>query len=264
MEHRRDCRVLDVSGDGARLRTNQHMPVGEVVCLGFHEYILVVRIRNSRPQGETFAVGAERICSFPKEAFGAHQPTFGRLQELLAEKGWDIEESTAAFVIPQPAAPQRSWRIPLALAALTVIIFAGLYLLKHLQREPEPRATPAPVAAEPAPPPVVTPQPTAAPSLAVHHVKVAVLEPAWLTASADGKPLPELAKTYGKNDSMQLDFSKIAYLHLGNSRGVQIVMDGKTVTLAEPHAVVGVLELTPSGSRLLPWTNNDPVAAPVH
>ena len=266
-----ECRVLDISGAGIRLRTKQHMPAEEVVCLGFHEHVLVIRIRNVRPDGELFLVGAERICSFPVEQFGAGQPTFERLQELMAGKGWDIEVATAASVLPGPPPPpdasRKGRRLPLVLTAAAIVVVgaAGLLLFESSRSGRVKQAVQAPVAAEPMPRPADLPQAvTPALSPLIHRVKLAVLEPAWVTASADGKALLDRGKMFAKDGSFAFDFSKIAYVHLGNSRGVEIEIDGKPVRLAEPHAVVGVLELTPSGSRLLPWTNEDPPATSAH
>jgi hypothetical protein len=259
----RECHVLDISDNGIRLRTNHSLPVDEVICLGFHGHVLMIRIRNVRPLGDTFAVGAERVCSFSKEQFGGSQPTFERLQELLTEQGWNIEVSTAAPVLPPPAPPPlRSLQFPVMFAAaLVVMISAGILFLGFRTRHPPPRVISELVSTVPAPPPIVISQPEP-PAPAVHHVKISVQEPAWLTASADGKPLLDRGKMFAHNDSFEFDFSKLSYVHLGNSRGVQVVMDGNPVVLPEPHMIVGVLELKPSGSRLLPWSNDDPVAAP--
>jgi hypothetical protein len=115
--------------------------------------------------------------------------------------------------------------------------------------------------AVPALPPIVISQPDPPPA-AVHHVKISIQEAAWITASADGKPLLDRGKMFARNDAFEFDFAQLSYVHLGNSRGVEIAVDGKPVQLAEPHMVVGVLELKPSGSRLLPWSNTDPVTSP--
>jgi hypothetical protein len=388
LDHPSECRVLDISGVGVRLRSNTQPPIGEVICVGFHHHVLVVRVRNVQPRGDRFAVGAERVCSFPKSDFPGGQPTFQQLQTLLAEKGWNIQVNTEPEPQPQaqaePApepqlqaepqpqtepdpqpelesqpeaeaqpepepqpqaeptlAPQaepvpqlraqpqpeeepaavhpppmprpmptptplpppplmtpttRSLRPIVAIAATFVmLISAGILFLGFRSHgtapritaapvsaaAPEPVTAPAPAAADPAPvsadpgpipAPAVTPSPApravtpspapsaVTPSAAGHHVKVTILEPAWITASADGKPLLDRGKMFAKDDVFEFDFARLSYLHLGNSSGVRVVMDAKAVSLPEPHAVVGILELTPSGSRLLPWSNGDPVA----
>jgi homeobox protein ESX1 len=471
LEHPDECRILDISSDGIRLLTDEDLPVDEAICLGFHEHILVVRVRNVVQRGNQFAIGAERIFSFPKEDFGEGPPTFEKLQALLADKGWAIEVNTeiedaepepvareAAPVynnVPEPLAarrvpvippappaperrpaipalqsrepqsrepqarelenrepqssvllqdppppptrfpeplarfqeppapfpeppppqfpepvdrrsgpldwgpmptmpeaptPRKSLRAPVALAATIVLLIgAGALYVNFLRnRHPAPHAAvasvtprPEPVESKPAPAPdddrtasrsavasgatptpaavtppaaapaktlpapakqatpvAVTPppaapakalpapakqatpvatappvaaRPTPAPAAAAapkpassgtHHVKVSIIEPAWLTASADGKALLGLGKMYGKNESFEFDFSGVSFVHLGNSRGVTVTVDGKPINLPEPHAVVGVLQLTPSGSHLLPWTPKDPVAEP--
>jgi hypothetical protein len=262
LNHPRECHVLDISDNGIRLRTNHSLPVDEVICLGFQGHVLMIRIRNVRPLGDTFAVGAERVCSFSKEQFGGGQPTFERLQELVSEQGWNIEVSSAAAVLPPPVPPSRSLRFPVVFAAaLVVTISAGILFLGFRTRHPPPRVISKRVSTVPAAPPLVISQPDPPPA-ALHHVKISVQEPAWLTASADGKPLLDRGKMFARNDTFEFNFSQLSYVHLGNSRGVEIVVDGKPVHLAEPHAVVGILELKPSGSRLLPWSNEDPVTGP--
>jgi len=258
MDRPRECRVLDISGAGIRLRTQHHMPVEEVVCLGFHEHVLVVRIRNVRPLGNEFVIGAERICSFPKEEFGDGQPTFEKLKELLATKGWDIEVDNAASVLPSPAPPPQRRRrcLPLVLAAtLVALTGAGVLVFELFRHEPARQTVATPPPAERTPVPAEQPPPA---SPALHHVKIGILEPAWITASADGKAVLDRGKMFAKDGSFEFDFSKLGYVHLGNSRGVQVFVDGKAVSLPEPHAVVGVLELTAEGSHLLPWSNEDP------
>ena len=89
-------------------------------------------------------------------------------------------------------------------------------------------------------------------------MKLAILQPAWITASADGKPLPQAGKTFDRNESLEFGFDKIAYVHLGNTLGIALTVDGRPVKLPESRTVTGVLELTPAGERLLPWSAEDP------
>ena len=164
---------------------------------------------------------------------------------------------------PAKAPPAKSWRGRAVIAAGLVLAIATVSYLLHVMHEapvysaPVAAVVPTPPRETPAPQPIAAPETTAVPANSdVHHAKFTILERAWVSATSDGKPA--FAKVMEPGDTPELEFSKIAYVHLGNFHAVQISLDGTEVPGLTGGGALRLIELTPSGARTLPWTNGDP------
>jgi Domain of unknown function (DUF4115)/PilZ domain len=174
----------------------------------------------------------------------------------------------AAESLPSPPAVSlpagRSWRGRVVIAAGLVLAIATVSYLLHLMHQAPVYSAPVATAVPAAPPEAPAPEPVAAPatpavavaSSDVHHARFTILERAWVSATADGKAA--FAKVMEPGDTPELEFSKIAYVHLGNYHAVQISLDGAEVPGLTGGGALRLIELAPSGARILPWTNGDP------
>lgn len=211
----------------------------------------------------------EPVASSPERAVPVSQ------QQVVPDAPKQVAPNLR-LIVPVSATPFSSLRLPLALAAtMILLISAGALFMKLRPRHAVPQvarpngveraASPAtePLKVEPESPPpnmsgAAVPASAQKTVSAIHHVKINVLDTSWLSASSDGNALLGPGRMYRKNDAFEFDFSKSSFLHLGNSYGVQATLDGKAISLPELRGAARVLQLTPSGSRLLPWTNDDP------
>lgn len=162
--------------------------------------------------------------------------------------------------VPSPLLAARPWRGRMVIAAGLVLAIATVSYLLHLMHEAPVYSAPvaAIVPAAPAPQPVAAPATPVAVSANpdVHRARFTILQRAWVSATADGKP--GFAKVMEPGDTPELEFSKIAYVHLGNFHAVQISLDGVEVPSPTGGGALRLIELTPSGARTLPWSNGDP------
>jgi len=130
------------------------------------------------------------------------------------------------------------WR-PLALITCGLAI-AGLLNLVQQRILPRPTSVTTPVSGD---------------SSGMRHAEIRGLEATWVTASADGKPI--FSKIISKGERSQVQFSKYAFLHLGNAKGVEVNVDGQWIQIGrEPGR--RLLKVQPSGFSFIPWTNDDP------
>jgi hypothetical protein len=160
-------------------------------------------------------------------------------------------------------------------AAVLVILFVSVALVLRLRHQAPTHDTVAAATSEalPAPPvveapavaaplPVAVAVAVAKPSVALsspnsHTVHLTTLNPSWISATADGKAI--IAKMLRKGDYNEFQFSRIAFVHLGNGSAVEISLDGKPFHPAGGDAgPLRLVEITPDGARTLPWTNGDP------
>jgi hypothetical protein len=184
-----------------------------------------------------------------------------------AESAIPLETETQEPVSHPPDAQSAagSRRGLIAVAILVLLIAAGVLVLRTRHQASTrdtvaaaaPEAPPAPVEEPPVPP--IAKQPTATPGPTVHQVHLAILNPAWVSATADGKAV--LGKMLAKGDSDEFQFSRVAFVHLGNSSGVAITLDGKPLQLAGDSGPLRLVQITPDGGRILPWTNGDPASS---
>jgi hypothetical protein len=191
-----------------------------------------------------------------------------------------VENSEPSTPPPPASIPSaRPWRGRIVIAAGLALAIATVSYLLHLMHEAPvysapaaasaPSSVPSSVpAAPPAPQPSVaqvappTPEPTSTPDpqptsqAGLHHARFTVLERAWVSVTADGKPA--IAKVLDPGETPEVEFSKIAYVHLGNFHAVQINLDGVDVQAHTGGGALRLIELSPSGARTLPWSNGDP------
>jgi hypothetical protein len=99
------------------------------------------------------------------------------------------------------------------------------------------------------------PQDIAATAPGPHRAHIKALEATWIGASADGHNL--FGATIPKNSTRELDYSKFAFLHVGNAAAVEISVDGQSVPMGS-QSRLRLVELTTTGFRFLRWTNDDP------
>jgi Domain of unknown function (DUF4115) len=85
------------------------------------------------------------------------------------------------------------------------------------------------------------------------QVEIKVLETTWVSATTNGKEL--LGKALSKGEITVIRFSKMILLRVGNAGGVEITLDGNPIGPIGRRGVVRLVELTPGGSRILPWSN---------
>jgi hypothetical protein len=87
------------------------------------------------------------------------------------------------------------------------------------------------------------------------QAEIKVVQTTWLSATADGKEL--LGRALSKGEITVIRFSKLILLRVGNAGGVEITLDGTPIGSIGRSGVVRLVELTPGGSRILPWSNAD-------
>jgi hypothetical protein len=138
----------------------------------------------------------------------------------------------AAEKVPQPPKVRR-WRLPVGLAVAAIFgwglsaIFWSYGSTGAARQEPP--STPASL---------------------VRHAQVKVVEPTWLIVTSDGKRL--FNKKLSKNDVREIEFSDKALLQVGNARGVEITLDGKSIGRIGGRGQARLVELSANGFRLLP------------
>ena len=193
--------------------------------------------------------------------------------------------------VPAPVAqeeelPQRSWRVPVALAAGFVVAVGIAFGVLHSRSRAQSSAPmvietatvpkvvisspAAPAPEQPSAPPVVAkPSPApekpvaakpaeAAPAVkpGMHRAQLKVTISSWISASADGVPL--FAKLLQAGETREIDFQKLSYIHLGKAAGVELTLDGKPCTIS-PGRALRLVKLEPGGMHVVPWHDADPV-----
>lgn len=118
-----------------------------------------------------------------------------------------------------------------------------------------PSATAVPALAHPAPAP---PQPVAAAKPApqsgtgkvgVRDASLKTTAASWISVCADGKALAD--KLLPAGGELEIEFSRQAQVVVGNAGGVQIALEGKPLGPLGPDGKTRLVELTPSGFRVL-------------
>jgi hypothetical protein len=233
---------------------------------------------------ESIPEAVAQVESIPEQA-----PASPPMQAILAE----IANNRSVQAVPAPRRKLPRWMLvaaALLLAVAGVVIFRiqsdarastqakvvrpaavtqppAVTQQKGVEEPPAPAPTPeppAPIATAPAPmasPPVpvaTAPAPVqAAPSVVNGHtILVTAREPSWLGVNVDGKVV--FGKMLAKGDTKQLEFSRFAFLHIGNSEKVDVALDSRLVGPFPKDGSLRLLELTASGARVLPWRNGDP------
>jgi hypothetical protein len=84
---------------------------------------------------------------------------------------------------------------------------------------------------------------------ALHHALLRVTAENWVSACTDGKPV--LVKLLAAGEERRFDFNERMVLRTGNAGSAHIDVNGKYVGDVGPSGGVRLIELTPSGYRLL-------------
>jgi hypothetical protein len=82
-------------------------------------------------------------------------------------------------------------------------------------------------------------------------------EPSWLEITIDGKTV--FQKMVAAGETKQMEFSRVALLHIGNAAKVDVTLDSRPVARPAQTVPLRLLELTASGARDLPWRNGAPL-----
>jgi hypothetical protein len=151
--------------------------------------------------------------------------------------------------------------VGLVLALVVVAILARTNPDARASVPAKPEEHPAPVtpvsSTAPQPnTPTATPQPATS---NLHAFAITAREPAWLEIAIDGKTV--FQKMVAAGETKQMEFSRVAYLHIGNSAKVDVTLDSQPVARPAPTGALRLLELTASGARDLPWRNGGPILA---
>lgn len=287
------CRLLDISATGMGLVSHDRMLEGEVIELSVLDHSVLARIRHSHRRGDAYVIGAERIEAVPTNSSAAERPTLPGPPAPEVERASQVTSTLVPELTSNPQllsipissfSEPRSWRIPVTLVASFAI--AAVVLMNFLQfhwpvraaswrqssdaQTAQVRQTASVVTGItgeatslplPAPVPFTT-GPNSVRALpaagsGASRVEVKVLETTWVAATADGKEA--FAKLLTKGETREFEFSRIAFLHIGDAAGVEIRLDGKPVGSLGHPAQLRLIQLTPVGMQFLPWSNRDPV-----
>lgn len=154
---------------------------------------------------------------------------------------------------PQPAtkpvrknkSKKNPWSIPLGIAAAVLLGWGLSALFWSLHSRGIASGLPSSIAA------LISPKdPAPAPASSLRHAQIKVSEPTWVQATSDGKRL--FNKKLVKNDVKDIDFSDKALLRVGNAKGVEITLDGKSIGPIGVRGEPRIVELSATGFRLLP------------
>lgn len=173
---------------------------------------------------------------------------------------------------------QRARRIPVRVAVIFAIVFLNSFCISFLHELSSAKNVPHPVTSAGASNPtglfdeaaaeVTANPPEPAPSISdsektifadgvnASHARIQALEPSWLTATVDGKET--VAKLLDKGETREFAFSQVMRVRLGNAGGVEITSNGNSIGPIGQSGAVRVVELTPTGFRILPWRRADP------
>ena len=91
----------------------------------------------------------------------------------------------------------------------------------------------------------------------MHAFVITAREPSWLEITVDGKTV--FQKMVAAGETKQMEFSRIAHVHIGNSAKVDVALDSRPVARSAQGGQLRLLELTPAGARDLPWRNGAPI-----
>jgi hypothetical protein len=91
----------------------------------------------------------------------------------------------------------------------------------------------------------------------LHAFAITSRGPSWLEIAIDGKTV--FQKMVAAGETKQMEFSRVAYVHIGNSAKVDVTLDSRPVARPAQASQLRLLELTASGARDLPWRNGAPI-----
>jgi hypothetical protein len=198
----------------------------------------------------------EKIPPQPKEQPAGRSEILDRLTYHLAHQLRPPAPVSPAAPVPASAQPankpvrknkskKNPWTIPLGIAAAVLLGWGLSALFWSLHSSGIASNLPSSIAA------LISPKdPAPAPASSVRHAQIKVSEPTWVQATSDGKRL--FNKKLVKNDVKDIDFSDKALLRVGNAKGVEITLDGKSIGPIGVRGEPRIVELNATGFRLLP------------
>jgi hypothetical protein len=162
-------------------------------------------------------------------------------------KSQPSEEITLARSPSRPP-KQNKWRLIVGLAATAILGWGISAWFWSSGTTGSANPLPPSIASLIAPRLQVPPANSTNPS--VRHAVVKAVESTWVEASSDGKHV--FTKKLARNDSREFDFSDKAVLRLGNARGVDVSVDGKSLGLLGRNGQTRVVEISAAGLKYLP------------
>ncbi|MDQ6698903.1 MAG: DUF4115 domain-containing protein [Acidobacteriota bacterium] len=210
-----------------------------------------------------------RVLGLDEEAIGAEFKTIeNRNEDTPAPvKGFRSETEIPSNVsndrssrISNLDPKSRSMLVSAGWAALAIGVCAGGYYFLNHERVVAPVApkesaaiqapvqAPVETAPKPPPTPVVKPEPAPAP-VGVVQVLLKASEDSWISVTADGKTRFE--GILQANDSKQIDANEKVKVIAGNSGGLEIALNGKSIGPIGRSGQRRTVELTPEGAHVV-------------
>ena len=188
----------------------------------------------------------------PEASAGTGTPAkpAAQAQKAPAAKETQVAKSAAAKpAVAKPAAPKPEPAAKAASKPAPVVSAAKQPAVVPQVAKQVAKQQPA---AAPKPPP---PSPAAAAVTGQHRAQITALTSTWVGVSTDGR------KVFGdlipKGSTKEIQYSKYAFLHVGNAVGVAIVVDGQAVQMPNKPSLK-LVELNTTGYKFVRWSNDDP------
>ena len=221
-----------------------------------------------------------RVLGLDEEAIGAEFKTIeNRHEEMPAPARGFRSQTDIAGVVPNDGGSRissldpksRSRLVSIGWVALAIVVCAGgYYFLNHdrvgapkdnaaiqapVETAPQPPPSPVPVQAKPA---TVQTKPAPAP-VGVLQVLLKASEDSWISVTADGRR--QFEGILQANDSKQIDANEKVNVIAGNSGGLEIALNGKSIGPIGRSGQKRTVELTPEGAHVVRRTSppTDPV-----
>lgn len=264
-------KLADLVPEHYRLPISKHLPIAsqpEPLAVAPAEVLkpaLAPVVLSEEAVPETVGQVPEEVAAVAEVAAGAEEAPVAR----------DPEPAPAEPPAAKPVAPTAPRGLPRWIAIAAGLLLAGAAIgvvarlninasVSVLAKVPEKQAAvPVTKAPDPAPAPAAEPTPTPAaaePSRAAvanpRHFVISAREPSWIGINVDGKVV--FQKMLAKGESTQAEFSKIAYVHVGNASNVDLKLGSRAINPLPGFGALRLLELTDAGARVLPWRNDDP------
>jgi hypothetical protein len=197
----------------------------------------------------------ELVEQWSKDSGGAE--AMATLHAAIVDSQGRATQATVHSVPPEPmrmeTPPRPSRRLPWGLAAAAAVaVFAvsAFWSYRSANSSVHPAVSVAPARAASSAQQVSPPAGTLRSTSGNRRAEIHVVEPAWVSATSDGKELFE--KLLAKDETRQIEFAEKALVRVGNAGGVEITVDGKPIGPLGPHGKIRALEITPGGYRFVP------------
>ncbi|HLK18112.1 MAG TPA: RodZ domain-containing protein [Bryobacteraceae bacterium] len=281
-----NCALVDISDAGIQFTSDIDFRVGEVLIAELPDQIALAEVRYSQSKDGRYVVGLERaqtisqdaaasaatgadragllietLCDRVKAGFVQEGQTADRTKALervarILEVWQNIQSPAAPPVLQEKIEIKPSTGLGRAFGAVGAVLLIGgmltVYVLQFQKNQtplpPPPRVPSAPALSK-VESTITTPVP------AMHRAQIRAIQPAWIGISVDGKNV--FGGMLAKGVTRDVEYSKFAFLHAGNAAGVEIIVDGKPVSMA-PRPGLRLIELNATGYKFLRWSNDDP------